>query len=290
MARHTHRGIAKFHRPSRRSLRSASTADAPALARGSCWLNNARTGAARRGLTMPSRTSRSSLPPFSGSMLLTFFIPYEWFDPTAIQGQSAMARAGRSQRANRGLAQCSAGVMSVCAKSSPLNQQWLVHRTRQGIGKAVAKVQPCGMPAATIEVPMGFACDSCLGLSHRLDNELGLPDEIVKAAANDLVTACIDDDWGFDEIGRRDAAVRCGFNRSRTACPSGSSRRIAISADVSMITAAGRAYHRGGRRDRLFETGLSAAPHNLCRSPTSGRPDLSPRPGADGRVVRGLLL
>jgi uncharacterized protein YndB with AHSA1/START domain len=65
--RHDRRGIPKFHRPSRRSSTSASTADAPALARGGWLLKSACGGSARRGRTTPSRRSRDSLPSCSPS-------------------------------------------------------------------------------------------------------------------------------------------------------------------------------------------------------------------------------
>src|SRR6516162_2219800 len=61
------RRIPKSHRLSGRSSRRALTADVPALAHGGCWLNSVRGGAARRGRTIPSRTSRNSLPSRSAS-------------------------------------------------------------------------------------------------------------------------------------------------------------------------------------------------------------------------------
>jgi hypothetical protein len=54
------------------------------------------------------------------------------------------------------------------------------------------------------------------------------------------------------EMRRRDAV---SIARAQAAA-SGSSHKIAISADVLMIAAAGRAHHTADRRDRLFETAL----------------------------------
>ena len=52
----------EFHRPSRRSLVSASTTEAPALMWGSRPRNSVRGGSLRRGRATPSRSSRDSLP------------------------------------------------------------------------------------------------------------------------------------------------------------------------------------------------------------------------------------
>ena len=58
--RHDRRSVPEFHRPSRRSLMSDSTADA--LARGGAVLKRAPGGRVRRGRSTPSRMSRDNLP------------------------------------------------------------------------------------------------------------------------------------------------------------------------------------------------------------------------------------
>jgi len=58
--RHNRRRIPEFHRPSRPSLMSDSTADA--LARGDRVLKRAPGGPVRRDRSTPSRTSRDNLP------------------------------------------------------------------------------------------------------------------------------------------------------------------------------------------------------------------------------------
>jgi len=73
------------------------------------------------------------------------------------------------------------------------------------------------MPAASTEIPVGFACDPCLSLGNWLDDKLGFFDDIVKTAAGDRIAAPVNNNCRLHEIDRSDAAVRCGFNRSRTA-------------------------------------------------------------------------
>src|ERR1700678_3339702 len=58
--RHDRRSVPEFHRPSRRSSISESTADAPAV--GGAELKTAAGATVRRGRSTPSRTSRDSLP------------------------------------------------------------------------------------------------------------------------------------------------------------------------------------------------------------------------------------
>ena len=64
--RHDSRSIPELHRPARRSSRSASTAEAPAVGRGGNSVNNPRGMAARPGRTMPSRIRRDSRSSGSG--------------------------------------------------------------------------------------------------------------------------------------------------------------------------------------------------------------------------------
>jgi hypothetical protein len=106
--------------------------------------------------------------------------------------------------------------------------------------------------AAPAKIAISLARYPRLDLGNRFDGQLRLLDEIVKAAAGDRVPASVDDDCGFDKIRSRNAAMgSCldGFGAGRRL---GSSRRIAISADVSMIIAASRSHHKAGQRDRLY--------------------------------------
>ena len=72
------------------------------------------------------------------------------------------------------------------------------------------------MPAASAEIPKGFARDPRLHLGNGLDDQLRLADEIVKTAADDRIMASVNNYRSFEEISRRDAAVRGGFDRPRT--------------------------------------------------------------------------
>ena len=108
------------------------------------------------------------------------------------------------------------------------------------------------MVAAAAKIAICLARDPCLDLGNRFDDQLRLLDEIVKAAAGDRVPASVNDDCGFDKIRSRNAAMGSCLNGFGQAAASGSSRRIAISADVSMIIAATRSRHKAGHRDRLY--------------------------------------
>src|SRR5204863_9947249 len=57
---------------------------------------------------------------------------------------------------------------------------------------------------------------------------------------------------------------------------SGSSRRIAISADVSTIIELIRVRHKGGHHDRRNGTAPSAVQRSPCRSPEVDRPGRGP--------------
>ena len=83
-----------------------------------------------------------------------------------------------------------------------LEQQRLARGPRKGVGKATPEIQPRWMPAASTEIPVGFARDPCLGFGNWLDDKLGFFDEIVKAAAGDRIAASVNNDCRFDEIDR----------------------------------------------------------------------------------------
>src|ERR1019366_68211 len=70
---------------------------------------------------------------------------------------------------------------------------------------------------------------------------------------------------------------------------SGSSRRMAINADESMIIAAARGRHKAIRHDRPNETALSAAWRSPSQSPTDDRRDCRFARDALGQDARGRL-
>jgi hypothetical protein len=96
------------------------------------------------------------------------------------------------------------------------------------IGKAIAEIQLGRMAAAFAEIAIGLPCNSSLGFGHRFNNDLRLFDEVIEASAGDRVTACVYEDRGFHEISGGHTAGSAILDRTRA----GSSRRIAISADV----------------------------------------------------------
>ena len=108
------------------------------------------------------------------------------------------------------------------------------------------------MTAAQAKIAICLARYPRLGLGNRFDDQLRLLDEIVKAAAGDRVrlpSMTIAASTKFAAEMRRWGAASMA---SAHAAASGSSRRIAISADVSMIIAATRSHHKAGHRDRLY--------------------------------------
>src|SRR5262249_43956665 len=122
------------------------------------------------------------------------------------------------------------------------------------IGKAIAEIQLCRMAAAFAEIAISLSRNSRLRFSDRLDNHLRLFDQVIEAPAGNGIAACVDDERGFDEIGaetRRSALLSI----ARAQAPaSGSSRRIAISAEVSTITGAIRACRTVDLRDPRIGT------------------------------------
>src|SRR5262249_29608399 len=58
-----------------------------------------------------------------------------------------------------------------------------------------------------------------------IDDKLSFSDKIVKTAAGDRVAASVNNNRRLEEIDRRDAAVRCGFDRS------GKGRRLGLVAE-----------------------------------------------------------
>ncbi len=83
----------------------------------------------------------------------------------------------------------------------PFEQQRLTCRTRQGISKAIAEIQPRRVAAAPAKVAIVFAGDPCLDLGYDFDDQLRLLDEVVKTAAGDRITASVYDDCSFEKIG-----------------------------------------------------------------------------------------
>jgi hypothetical protein len=129
-------------------------------------------------------------------------------------------------------------------------QQGFAPCSREGIGETIPEIYSRSVPAAPAEIPIGFARDPRLRLGNGLDDQLRLADEIVKTAADDRITASVKNYGSFEEISRRDERSDAASIALAQAVAAGSSRRIAISAEVSMIIAASRAHRKADRRDR----------------------------------------
>ena len=82
-----------------------------------------------------------------------------------------------------------------------LEQQWLARDPGEGIGEAIAEIQPRRMAASFAEIPVRLPRDPCLRLRDGLDFELCLSHEIIKAPTGDRVVTGVYDDRCFDEIG-----------------------------------------------------------------------------------------
>ena len=95
-----------------------------------------------------------------------------------------------------------AGLMSVCAKSSPLNSNGSPVNFASAYAKQSPKFRQLGrMAAAFAEIAIGVACNSSLGFGHGLNDDLRLFDQVVEPPAGHGVTARVYDDRGFHEIG-----------------------------------------------------------------------------------------
>src|SRR5208337_2951159 len=74
-------------------------------------------------------------------------------------------------------------------KGTALEQQRLAAYFRQRISKAIAEVQPRGMPACPAEIPVRFACNSGLRLGHRFYDQVRLSTELIETPAGDRIPA-----------------------------------------------------------------------------------------------------
>ncbi len=135
-----------------------------------------------------------------------------------------------------------------------LEEQRFAGGPRQSVGEAITEIEPRRVSAALAEIPIGFTRDPRLSLGHRFDDKLRLPQQILKASAGNGIAACLDKGRGSTKLAaemRRREAASIAFAQPGA---SGSSRRIAISAEVSTITAAVRARRIASRRDRRIGT------------------------------------
>ena len=109
------------------------------------------------------------------------------------------------------------------------------------------------MATAFAEIAVGLSRNSSLGFGYRLNGDLRLSDEIVEAAAGDRITARVNDERCFNEVGGRYSADCAALDRRCAGPRLGSSRRMAISADLSTIIEVSRVDRKAGRHSRRIE-------------------------------------
>jgi len=84
-------------------------------------------------------------------------------------------------------------------------EQWLIEILRQRVGKAVAEVEPSGMPCAPAEATVRVAGDHDLAKSNWLDGYTEASDQIIKGRAKGRTWVSIHRDCGFKQVRRRHA-------------------------------------------------------------------------------------
>jgi hypothetical protein len=93
------------------------------------------------------------------------------------------------------------GRRQVCVPEvESLEQERFSGRLREGVGEAVAKVQPRGMTAASPEVSECRAADARLFGGHRLDDNSRNFYQLVQPSAGHRITAGVYDDGDLQEV------------------------------------------------------------------------------------------
>src|ERR1700730_7408055 len=115
------------------------------------------------------------------------------------------------------------------------------------------EIEPRRVTATLPEIAIGLSRNSSLCLSDRLDNCLCLLHEFIEPPASNGIAACIYEKRSFDKIAGRHTAHCVSIVRAHS-CASGSSRGMAMSADVSTIIAATRVRHTAGKHGARTET------------------------------------
>jgi hypothetical protein len=97
-----------------------------------------------------------------------------------------------------------------------LEEQRLTGRSCERVGKTITKIQLSGMSAAFSKITIGLARNSRLNLGHWLNDYLCFLDKIVKTPAGDGIPASVDNERGFDKVGRGEATVDSPLNCEST--------------------------------------------------------------------------
>src|SRR5260370_4906042 len=100
-------------------------------------------------------------------------------------------------------------------ESVALEEQGFTGRPCERVSETIAEIQFGGMSAAFSEIAIGLARNPRLSLSHWLDDDLCLPDKIIKTPASDGIATSVNHKGGFYEVCRREATGDILFNRDR---------------------------------------------------------------------------
>jgi hypothetical protein len=141
----------------------------------------------------------------------------------------------------------------VCVREITVSeQQRFTSFSRKRIGKTVAEIQLGWMPAAFPEISVGVSRNLRLNFRNGLNGDACFSNEIIKPPRRYRVAAGVDHNCGFNKINRTDGSLHQQSRAQDIA--SGSSRRMAMIADVSMIILEVRDRHRAFCHDRQCGT------------------------------------
>ena len=176
-----------------------------------------------------------------------------------------------------------AGVMSVWLKSFPLNSSASPVGFHQGVREAVPKSRPRLWPLPFPKSRYAFrAIRAWSCVTVRCAVRRCRP--IRRSGGWRSGRGSVDDDSGLQVAGGGDPPARALSMARAISLASSSARRIAMRAEVSMITGGALARRRAGHRDLRCETVREAEVRYPCRWPEAGQPA---RPRADAAPSRG---
>lgn len=80
-------------------------------------------------------------------------------------------------------------------------EEWFIEVLCQRVGKAIAKVELCGMPGPTPESLMSIAGEACLLDGDRLDDNPKTTEQLIERNSVARSGESVNNDRGFEEIG-----------------------------------------------------------------------------------------
>jgi hypothetical protein len=81
-------------------------------------------------------------------------------------------------------------------------EQWFIKLLRQGIGEAIAEVEPGGVAAATPKALVRLSRNTYLGKRYGLNRQGQSSDELVKCNSGAGAIESVHHNCGFEEAGR----------------------------------------------------------------------------------------